>query len=214
MLRYIKIIKYLSIYILIVHWQTFVFAEDKLYYRIAGGLATDTDLQKIVRGDLEIDDRHTGILGFELGKPLVEDVYGLPVDLVAKVGLIRHFERGLQDDFNQYTLSIKAYYKKFPWSNKIRTRLGLANGLSYADQIPFVERESLEGRKRNTSHLLHHMDLSFDMNLGDIFNSKTLKDCFFGIAISHRSGMFGKVSFYGDVDGGSNYNMFSIECLR
>jgi outer membrane protein len=210
----IKIIKYLSIYILIAHWQTFVFAEDKLYYRIAGGLATDTDLQKIIRGDLEIDDRHTGIIGIEIGKPLWEDVYGLPIDLVAKVGLIRHIERGLQDDFNQYTLSIKAYYKKFPWSNKIGTRIGLANGLSYADQIPFVERESLEGRKRNTSHLLHHMDLSFDMNLGDIFNSKTLKDCFFGIAISHRSGMFGKVSFYGDVDGGSNYNMFSIECLR
>ena len=39
-------------------------------------------------------------------------------------------------------------------------------------------------------------------------------NCFFGVAISHRSGIFGKVKFYGDVDGGSNYNMFLIECLK
>jgi len=209
-----KIIKLVTLYAIIFLITTDVLAQDKLYYRIFGGLATDTDLKKIVRGNLNVDDRHTGIIGFELGKPLIENIYDLPVDFVAKVGLIRHLEQGLQNDFNQYTLSIKAYYKKFPWSYKIPTRLGFANGLSYAERIPFVERESLENRNRNTSHLLHHIDLSFDMNAGDLFHSNQLTDCYFGIGISHRSGIFGDVKFYGEVNGGSNYNMLFLECLK
>jgi len=208
----------------LVYWAMPAIAEDqsnstqnnhqKLYYRIAGGLATDTDLKRIVRGDLNIDDRKTGIVGFEIGKPIAENFYGYPLDFVVKAGWIRHFERGYQDDFNQFTLSVKAYYKGFPWRDKVRTRLGLAEGVSYAEEIPFVERESLEGRGRNTSHFLNHLDLSLDFDLGDIFKTPKLTGCYFGVAISHRSGIFGDFKIFGDVDGGSNYNMLQLECIR
>ena len=218
-----KITVILIIVLAFLHWAVLAMAEDfdltqknhqKLYYRISAGLATDTDLQRIVRGDLNIDDRRTGIVGFEIGRAIAEDWRGWPVDFVAKAGLIRHLERGFQKDFNQLTLSIKAYYKGFPWRDRIRTRLGFAEGVSYAEKIPFVERESLESRERNTSRFLNHLDISFDVNLADIFKSSKLTGCYFGIGISHRSGIFGEFKIFGEVDGGSNYNMLQVECIK
>jgi outer membrane protein len=71
-----------------------------------------------------------------------------------------------------------------------------------------------QGIPDETSHWLLHLDVSIDANLGDIFNSKTVDNCFLGFAVSHRSGIFGSVEIFNRVHGGSNYNSLYLECVR
>jgi MipA family protein len=185
------------------------------YYRVLAGYFIDTKLTEILAGDFEIDNRRTGIVGFEYGYLLWDSVFDWPIDVTAKAGIIRHFERGWQADFNQYTIGLKAYYLGFPWQSRLRTRLALAQGLSYVEKIPYIEYESLvRDRQLNTSHLLNHLDLALDVNVGDLFNWKAAKSCYFGTGIYHRSGVFGKFSLFNHVDGGSNYLNLHLECLR
>lgn len=185
----------------------------KIYYRLFGGLGTDEILLHILRGKISFNEERTGLLGFEIGTPLAERIFGYPIDLVAKLGLIRHLERGLQDDFNQYTVSTKAYFDGFPWRESLRTRFGLGVGLSYAERIPALEYKSLIDGGSNTSHLLLHLDVSLDLNLGDMLRSKSLDNCYFGVGVSHRSGVFGKIPLFNDTDGGYNYNVMNLECI-
>ena len=60
-------------------------------------------------------------------------------------------------------------------------------------------------RERNTSKLLNYLDPSLDVSVGDIIGNPRLHDLYFGVGISHRSGIFGSARMLGTVDGGSNY---------
>jgi outer membrane protein len=185
------------------------------HYRLLGGYFIDTKLKEILAGDVEVDDRHTGIVGLEYGYRFLHRAFDWPVDLTAKVGFIRHLERDLQDDFNQYTLAVKAYFYGFPWQHHVRTRLGLAQGLSYVEKIPSIEYESLvRDRQLNTSHLMNHLDLSLDINAGDLLNWSALMPCYVGGGIYHRSGVFGEVGLFNHVDGGSNYLYMHLACVH
>jgi MipA family protein len=189
--------------------------EKRHYYRALAGYFIDTKLTEILAGDFEVDNRRTGIIGLEYGYLLWGSIFDWPIDVTGKVGMIRHFERGWQGDFNQYTLAIKAYYSGFPWQSRLRTRLGLAQGLSYVEKIPYIEYESLvRDRQKNTSRLLNHLDLTVDVNVGDLLNWQAGKSCYFGTGIYHRSGVFGKFALFNHVDGGSNYLTVHVECLR
>jgi outer membrane protein len=146
-----------------------------------------------------------------MGKAIVEDFQGLPIDFVWKLGYLRHFEKKGREDFNQYNLALKAYYK---FDLPVKTRVGIAQGLSYADKIPYLEVSDAKDKPDEVSHWLLHLDVSIDANLGDIFNSKTVDNCFLGFAVSHRSGVFGSVELFNRVYGGSNYNSLYLECVR
>lgn len=183
----------------------------KWYFRMIGGLGTDTKLNEIIRGKLNTHPDKMAIAGFDVGKAIIEDFQGLPIDFVWKLGYLRHFEKKGREDFNQYNLALKAYYK---FDLPVKTRVGIAQGLSYADKIPYLEVSDAKDKPDEVSHWLLHLDVSIDANLGDIFNSKTVDNCFLGFAISHRSGVFGSVELFNRVYGGSNYNSLYLECVR
>ena len=147
----------------------------------------------------------TGIAGLEVGWPLIDRLNGWPVDLAGFVGVTQHREDGLQPDFPEIKAYIKAYYYGFPWDAKLRTRIGLGVGLSWAKDIPFSERRDLEAKGQNTSHLLQVLDPTIDMSLGDLIAVRSLRNSFFGAGVSHRSGIFGSSELLGNVSGGSNY---------
>ena len=44
-----------------------------------------------------------------------------------------------------------------------------------------------------------------DINVGDLFNSRSLRNTYVGAGVSHRSGIFGSSQLLGNVSGGSNY---------
>jgi outer membrane protein len=106
---------------------------------------------------------------------------------------------------------MKAFFWGFPWSGRVRTRVGFGLGLSYAQRVPYVEAKSQEDRDRGTSKLLQYLDPTIDVSLGDLFGSKDLRETYFGVGVSHRSGIFGMAQLYESVNGGSNYIYTFVE---
>ena len=145
----------------------------------------------------------TDISGVHIGKPFIEKVNGWPLDFAGYVGLTHHNERGLQPNGLQLDLYMKAIYYGFPWSERVKTRLGLGVGLSTAQRVPYTEVTSQNGK--TTSRLLQYLDPTIDISVGDLIGVRSLKETYLGFGVSHRSGIFGASRLLGNVSGGSNY---------
>jgi outer membrane protein len=147
----------------------------------------------------------TRVAALEVGRPFIERLNGWPLDFVGYVGVLHHNERGLQDDSWQANIYMKAYYYGFPWSQRVRTRLGFGAGLSYANRVPYVELRDQLARGRSSSRLLNYLDPSVDVSVGDLIGVKSMRETYLGLGVSHRSGIFGTSRMLGNVNGGSNY---------
>ncbi len=145
----------------------------------------------------------TNISGIQVGKPFINNLNGWPLDISGHIGLTHHDDRGLQPNGAQFDVFMKATYSGFPWSDKVKTRLGLGVGLSLAQRVPYAEVTSQAGK--TTSRLLNYLDPTIDISLGDLFGSRALKNTYLGFGVSHRSGIFGASRLLGNVNGGSNY---------
>jgi outer membrane protein len=171
------------------------------------GKATDCDVAQVMLlkcfSTNTVDQ--TRITSIELGRPFVERLNGWPLDFVGYVGLLHHNERGLQEDSWQANVYMKAYYYGFPWSDRVRTRLGMGVGISYANRVPYVEMRDQLARGRSSSRLLNYLDPSIDISLGDLVGVKSMSETYVGVGVSHRSGVFGTSRLLGNVNGGSNY---------
>jgi outer membrane protein len=155
----------------------------------------------------------TSITGVQIGKPFIEKLNGWPLDLVGYLGLTYHDEHGFQPNGLQVDAFMKAYYYGFPWSERVRTRLGFGAGISLAQRVPYVEVISQAERGRTTSRLLNYLDPSIDVSIGDLIGSRRLKDTYLGFGVSHRSGIFGSSRLLGNVNGGSNFIYTYIESI-
>jgi MipA family protein len=153
----------------------------------------------------------TGVAGIEVGRPFIERLNGWPLDLAGFVGLQRHREEGFQPDFWSVRAYVKSYFYGFPWDHRVRTRLGLGVGLSYAQRIPLMEIRDQADRGRNTSKLLNTFDPTVDVSLGDVIGVKRLRETYVGLGVSHRSGIFATSHLLGNVNGGSNYIYSYVE---
>ena len=184
-----------------------------LHIKVLYGNSTDCNLLPIIalRCSSTRTEDHTRIAALELGRPLVERVYGWPLDFVGYVGILRHDENRLQRDSLQLDAYIKAYYYGFPWSERVRTRLGMGAGFSLAQHAAYVEERDQARRGRSTSKLLNYLDPSIDVSLGDLIGARALKETYWGVGASHRSGIFGSARMFGNINGGSNYLYTYIE---
>ncbi len=151
----------------------------------------------------------TSIAGIQVGKPFINQLNDWPLDFTGYVGVTQHNERGLQSSSLQLDVFMKAIYTGFPWSERIKTRLGLGVGVSMAQRVPYTEVSSQAGK--TTSRLLGYLDPTIDISLGDLFGSRALKETYWGFGVSHRSGIFGSSRLLGNVSGGSNYLYTYIE---
>ena len=147
----------------------------------------------------------TSVAALEIGQTLVRRLNGWHVDIAGFVGLLRHLEDGLQDDFWQAQAYFKAYYYGFPWRETLRTRVGLGFGIAYSAGVSAAEQRDQTLRGRDTSKLLLYLDPTIDINLGDLVRAKSLRETYIGLGVSHRSGVFGSAKLFNNVDGGSNY---------
>jgi outer membrane protein len=178
-----------------------------LHVKMYGGIASECNFLPALtlRCSSTNTPGRTRIWGVDVGRALVEQVHGWPLDFVGYVGVGLHDERGRQPDGEQITAQIKAYWFGFPWNAKLRTRLGFGAGFSYARRVPFIEVEDQARRGRATSRLLNYLDPSIDVSVGDVFGNPRLKESYIGLGISHRSGIFGASQIFGNINGGSNY---------
>jgi outer membrane protein len=188
--------------------------KGEWYWRVAAGRTTTANFNHLMRFQdmFDPEERDTGLASVFLGKKITDEFMWLSMKGYVTGGFVRRFEQGEQDDFNEYVLAFKAYYSNFPWSDRVKTRVGLAEGISYAEHIPIVERENVERKNRSGSHLLNYLDWSWDVSIGDLLQKPSLRDCYFGWSVHHRSGVFGSSDFLGNVDGGGNVNTLYLQC--
>jgi outer membrane protein len=178
-----------------------------LAVKLYGGRATECNFLPAMAfrcGSTRTQD-DTRIFGVDVGRALVEQVNGWPLDFYAYAGVLVHDERGLRTDGLQLNAQIKAYYRGLPWSRYLRTRIGFGAGFSLAQRVPLTEVRDQARRGRATSRLLNYLDPTLDINLGDLLGSRKLNDTVIGIGVSHRSGIFGSSQILGNINGGSNY---------
>ncbi len=157
-------------------------------------------------------DEPSSVTGVHLGRPFVERMNGWPLDFHGYVGVLYRNERNdIQSDAWQVDAYMKAFYYGFPWSHRVKTRIGFGLGVSYASHVPSSELTSQARRGRPTSKLLNYLDPTIDFSVGDAFGSARLKETFVGLGISHRSGIFASSRLLGSVNGGSNYIYVYVE---
>lgn len=184
-----------------------------LIARLLYGASSDCDVLQIVQ--FKCTTTHTvdstDIWAMEIGRTLIKEPNGHPVEIAGFLGLLRHVERGHQADFRQFNAYLKAYYYGFPWDSRVRTRFGIGSGLAYAERVPEMERRDQARKGLGTWKLLNYLDPSIDVRVSDLVGSRSLRDTYLGLGVSHRSGMFGRSQLLGNVSGGSNYIYVSLE---
>jgi len=178
------------------------------YLRVAHGWATPSNMGDIFRGDTVKDEYNNQLTSLFYGLPLTDELFSLPLDIYLTTGFVWHRESEVQDSEQEYVLAIKAYYT-IPWP--VRWRIGVAEGLSYVSDVTYIERTEMEEKGYRPSELMNYIDVSFDINLGDIFNINALNETWLGYSLHHRSSIFESASQFGRIKGGSNYNTVYLQ---
>jgi outer membrane protein len=189
-----------------------VWFRDAWNARINGGYATDKDLGQITLGDVEVDGEASSMIGLDIGRPIVDDWRDWPIDFAWRIGVQRWLDHAAGASGFAQTAYLKMYVRPFPWEHLVSTRIGFGEGVSYAWRIPEVERQWARDHGENTHRLMNYLDVSLDLNVGDIIRNERARACTVGVVISHRSGVFGLVDIFGNVHNGSNYNTAALEC--
>ena len=183
-------------------------------WRVNYGYQADGNIVgEIDHGDFsESTFAETNIAGFTVGKLLSD---GPRVDFIGKLAFFRHFE---EDEGNENFWSYAAYVMAqgrgySQWTNRELFRYGFGFGMSYAENVPIAEQRKQAARDRNTSHFLNYLELQLDFPLRNLFkNSKAVENCYAGITVVHRSGIFSTSDLLGDVGGGSDWITAHFEC--
>ncbi|NIY91883.1 MipA/OmpV family protein [Vibrio diazotrophicus] len=173
------------------------------YLRIAHGWATPSNMGDIFNFDREKDEYNNQLTSLFYGHPLTDELFGFPLDIYLTPGLVHHWSSEVQSSSTEYVLAIKAYYT-FDWPTQ--WRFGMAEGMSYIDNITYIEGNEMDEKGYTPSNLMNYLDFSFDVNLGDLFKQKNWGNMWVGYSLHHRSSIFEKASQFGRIKGGSNYN--------
>ena len=182
--------------------------SSKPYFRLAHGWATPSSLADILTFNNVKDPYNNQMTSLFYGLPVSDHIFGVHIPVYLTPGVVLHHESEVQDRIAECVLAMKFYYTiKWP----IKWRLGFAEGISYVNEIPYVEQTEMERKGYNPSRLLNYLDLSLDIELGDLFRSKKLKDLWLGYGIHHRSGIFNSSSAFGRAKGGSNFNSIYLQ---
>lgn len=176
--------------------------KAKPYVRVAHGWGTSSDLGEILNGDIENDEFNNQMTSIFYGHPLTDDLFGAPIALYVSPGIAYHYSSEVQSPTYELILKIKAYYT-IHWP--IRWRIGAAEGLSWIEEVSYLERINMESKDYRPSQLMNYIDLSLDLNVGDLLRADSMKHIWAGVAVHHRSSIFESASQFGRIGGGSNY---------
>lgn len=178
-------------------------------YQAEGNVVGDID-----RGDFS-ENRlaDTRIAGLTLGKLLSD---GPRLDFHGRFALFRHFEESEGNgDFFSYAAYISAMGRGYSrWSKEEIFRWSFGFGMSYADRVEIAQQREQAAREGDTSRLLSYMEMTLDLPLARLTRSRALRNCYAGLTVVHRSGIFGSSDFLGGVSGGSDWITAHFECLR
>lgn len=182
-------------------------ADDNYSLRVAQGQVTNSDFGEILFLDVASYSHDLQVTSLDAGYLLNQDAFELPLDIYVKGGFSYFDEAGLQDDIYEGTLYIKVYWNIDFFKNRVR--LGFGEGASYTSDILYYEKQEAIDNNDNNSKYLNYIDFSLDFDIGRLVRFEPLKNTYLGVAVKHRSGIFGLIN---NVEkGGSNYYIFSLE---
>jgi len=182
--------------------------ENTAYWRVAHGWATPSSLSDIFHGVASKDEYNNQMTSVFYGHPLTDRLLGLPIHMFVNGGLVWHHKSEVQKSAQEVVANIKLYYT-IPLP--VRLRLGAAEGVSYVNNIPYVEETQLGKKGYKPSNLLNFLDFSVDFNLGDITGGKSMKHWWLGYSIHHRSAIFESAQHFGRIKGGSNFQSVYVQ---
>ena len=195
--------------------------DAKPYWRFAYGWATPSSMGDIlVRWDVEDDPQNNQIASIFYGHPVADSLFNVEsLDVYLTPGFVYHRaadpftdpDTGITYDSQpttEWVLAFKLYWN-LEWP--IRWRLGGAEGISYARDVTNLEQRNMDQKGYRESNLMNYLDVSIDLNLGDLFNANSMRDLWFGYSLHHRSSIFETSSAFGRIKGGSNYNTLYLQ---
>jgi MipA family protein len=184
-------------------------------WRVNFGYAAEDNVVGGIEQGVLIRSTHanTRIGGVTFGKLIAA---GQRADVSGRLAIHRHFEANDGNGrHNSYALYLMAMSKGLKgWTNDAWFRWGFGFGLSYASKIPITEQREQTKEGKNTSHLLSYMEMQLDVPLRRFINARPVRNCFAGVTVVHRSGIFGRSDLLGDVSGGSDWITLHLECAR
>ena len=178
------------------------------WVRLAQGFATPSSIGNILTGTVEDDPYNNQLTSLFFGLPLADNLFDFPLEIYLTPGIVWHHSSSVQDDGSEFVVAVKAYYR-FHWP--VQMRLGLGTGFSWVSKITYQERSNNESKGYLPSNLLHYLDFSFDLNLGDLVRSEKWERFWLGVGVHHRSAIFESAQQYGRIKGGSNYPMLYLQ---
>lgn len=206
--------RYLFILLLFLSCQLFAVEDssvDERPYsiRLGGGFADYNDLNAILKFDFNRYEKNLYVINLDGGYRLGRNVFDTPIDVYLKGGLSYFNERGYADNLLEATFYVKFFWKIDFFDNRIR--LGFGEGISYAEEVPYVEQVDAEDNDADegaTARMLNYLDISMDIDVGRLIRVNAMRDLYLGYTIKHRSGVKG---LYSGVHRGSNYLMMTLE---
>jgi len=173
----------------------------KPFIKIAYGIATPSDLSKVLTGKKLEDAYNNKMNSIFYGYPLADSLFSLPIESYITPGFVWHYDSEVQESLQEYVIAFRAYYTiPLPW----KVRVSAAEGLSYVSEPTYIEGSELEEKGYKPSQLMNFVAFSLDLSMGDIFG-KSVDGLWLGYGIHHRSAMFESASQFGRIKGGSNY---------
>jgi outer membrane protein len=176
----------------------------------AGYTVSDTFSQVLLGNVKQHGTIDTYVAGFTLGRLLKDGKRG---DVWGRVSINRRFENDFQKDFNEYVAYVMAMGSGYsPWTNRELFRFGFGLGISYAERVPAIEQYKQARHDEQTSHWLNYMEAQVDFPLSALFGSRGSKNCYVGLTLIHRSGIFGRSDLFNSTKGGSEALTGHLEC--
>ncbi len=180
-------------------------------WRVNYGYTAQQTFHKVHRGQLEkARDADTNLVGLTLGKLLLD---GEKLEFWGRSSLNRRLEGDFGDDFwelNLYGMLMGTGYS--PWTSKELFRYGFGFGVSYSEEISAQEQIKQDKREEKTSHYLTYLEAQLDTPLSTLFGERAWNNCYVGITLVHRSGIFGSSDIFNNVSGGSDVVSGHLEC--
>lgn len=182
-------------------------------WRINYGYQADGNIiGEIDQGDFSKSEfADTNIGGVTFAKLLTD---GKRLEFNGKLAVFRHFEADEGNgNFWSYALYMMASGRGYsPWSKQEVFRYGFGFGMSYAEKVPITEQRKQASKGKNTSRFLNYLELQLDFPLRRLFKARSMQNCYAGLTVVHRSGIFGTSDILGDVAGGSDWITAHLEC--
>ncbi|EPZ50503.1 MltA-interacting protein MipA [Bacteriovorax sp. BAL6_X] len=172
--------------------------KSKAFIRTAYAMATPSNLSDILAFHTATDKYNNDMVSFAYGIPMADKLLGANIPVYLLPQYVGHLKSAVQERSNEFALAVKIFIP-FHWPTK--WRLGLAEGISYADQITYIEEFDISGKGYRSSKFMNYLDFSIDFSL----EKAGLKYTWLGLMIHHRSAIFESSSMFGRIKGGSNY---------